>query len=46
MNIVRKDMKLMFGIGASGCLTDLGGSDFDISVYEEEGKRILGHFMI
>ena len=41
----KKRHKINFGIGASGCLTDLGGADFDASVYEEErSKRIFRSF--
>ena len=42
----KKRHEINFGIGASGCLTDLGGADFDASVYEEESKKIFRHFMI
>ena len=38
----KKRHEINVGIGASGCLTDLGGADFDVSVYEEDrGKKIL-----
>ena len=41
----KKRHEINFGIGASGCLTDLGGADFDASVYEEErSKRIFRSF--
>ena len=35
----KKRHEINVGIGASGCLTDLGGSDFDISYYEENRTR-------
>ncbi|GIR59469.1 MAG: hypothetical protein CM15mP65_20500 [Crocinitomicaceae bacterium] len=35
----KKRHEINFGLGASGCLTDLGGSDFDISYYEENRTR-------
>ena len=35
----KKRHEINFGIGASGCLTDLGGADFDASVYEEERSK-------
>ena len=35
----KKRHEINFGLGASGCLTDLGGSDFDISYYEENSTR-------
>ena len=41
----KKRHEINVGIGASGCLTDLGGSDFDVSVYEEErSKKIFRSF--
>ena len=41
----KKRHEVKFGIGASGCLTDLGGADFDASVYEEErSKKIFRSF--
>ena len=41
----KKRHEINFGIGASGCLTDLGGADFDASVYEEErSKKIFRSF--
>ena len=41
----KKRHEINFGIGASGCLTDLGGADFDAYVYKEErSKRIFRSF--
>ena len=35
----KKRHEINVGLGASGCLTDIGGSDFDISYYEENRTR-------
>ncbi len=41
----KKRHEINFGIGASGCLTDLGGADFDPAVYEEDrGKKFFRSF--
>ena len=41
----KKRHEINLGIGASGCLTDLGGADFDASVYKEDrSKRIFRSF--